>query len=32
MKRRDSFLDFIGPNEFEKRYSENVTQPKVLTE
>ena len=31
-KRRHSFLDFISPNEFEKRYNKNVTQPKVLTE
>lgn len=31
-KRRHSFLDFISPNEFEKRYNENVTQPKVLIE
>ena len=26
-KRRHSFLDFISPNEFEKRYNENVTKP-----
>ncbi|MCT7496364.1 IS3 family transposase [Aliarcobacter cryaerophilus] len=31
-KRRHSFLDFISPNEFEKRYNDSVTQPKVLTE
>ena len=31
-KRRHSFLDFISPNEFEKRYNDTVTQPKVLTE
>ncbi len=31
-KRRHSFLDFISPNEFEKRYNENVIQHKVLTE
>ena len=30
--RRHSFLDFISPNEFEKRYNDSVTQPKVLTE
>ena len=31
-KRRHSFLDFISPNEFEKRYNDSVTQSKVLTE
>ena len=31
-KRRHSYLGFISPNEFEKRYNENVTQPAVLTE
>ena len=31
-KRRHSYLGFISPNEFEKRYNENVTQPEVLTE
>ena len=31
-KRRHSYLGFISPNEFEKRYNENVTQPKVLTD
>ncbi len=31
-KRRHSFLDFISPNEFEKRYNDSDTQPKVLTE
>ena len=31
-KRRHSYLGFISPNEFEKRYNDNVTQPKVLTE
>ena len=31
-KRRHSYLGFISPNEFEKRYNQNVTQPEVLTE
>ena len=31
-KRRHSYLGFISPNEFEKRYNEYVTQPEVLTE
>ena len=31
-KRRHSYLGYISPNEFEKRYNENVTQHKVLTE
>jgi putative transposase len=31
-KRRHSYLGFISPNEFEKRYNENVTQPEVLTD
>ncbi|OCL90822.1 hypothetical protein AAX28_01641 [Arcobacter porcinus] len=31
-KRRHSFLDFISPNEFEKRYNDSATQHKVLTD
>ncbi len=31
-KRRHSYLGFISPNEFEKRYNQNVTQSEVLTE
>lgn len=28
-KRRHIYLGFISPNEFEKRYNQNVTQPEV---
>ncbi len=31
-KRRHNFLDFISPNEFEKRYNDSVTQLKMLNE